>query len=260
MCICVNSALYTFATFLHNILYKNLPNPRSFIKKFSFDLFQSLSDLRIDLSAMLVSLDVVSLFTSIPLDFALDGMKRRWNFIRDKTSIPLESFIVILEFVLSFTYFSFNNNIYQQTYDTPMRSLLSHSLLLRVEVVMQDLEESCLNKLKFTFSFYYRYVDDILLAVCKKEVDFLVDIFNSYHLRLKFTVELEKDRSINFLDTTISTIVNNSLKLNWYHKSIFSERYLNFSRITHSGKRLKFYMELLTEPFYYPILTFIKII
>lgn len=70
-------------------------------------------------------------------------------------------------------------------------------------------------------------VNDILLAIPRLKIDHIINVFNSYHPRLKFTAELEVNRSINFLDTTIQ-IVNNELILNWYHKPIFSSRYLNF--------------------------------
>lgn len=68
---------------------------------------------------ILFSLDVVSLFTNIPLELALSDVKRRWEYIENQmgihTNIPLEPFIRALEFVLSSTYFTFNDVVYQQT-------------------------------------------------------------------------------------------------------------------------------------------------
>jgi len=55
-------------------------------------------------------------------------------------------------------------------------------------------------------------VDDIILAAPNDKIDLILESFNNYHERLKFTVELEKDRSLSFLDLLI-TISNNIHRL-----------------------------------------------
>jgi len=169
--------------------------------------------------------DVVSLFINIPLDLVLNGVRRRWDFIKHYTQISLEPFIRALEFVLSSTFFTFNGNTYQQTFGTPMGSPLS---LIIADLVLLDLEESCLEKLNINISVYYRYVDDILMVAPREYIDLIIQTFNSYSPRLKFTLEIEKNRSINFLDTSI-TVVDDRLICNWYQKPTFSGRYLHFS-------------------------------
>ena len=52
-------------------------------------------------------------------------------------------------------------------------------------------------------SFYFRYVDDIVLAVHKEKVERVVELFNSYHERLKFTVDFGDENDINFLDVKL---------------------------------------------------------
>jgi len=54
-----------------------------------------------------------------------------------KTKIPKDEFMLAIEFVLSSTYFIFNNRIYKQTYGTPMGSPLSPII---VDVIMRELE------------------------------------------------------------------------------------------------------------------------
>jgi len=67
------------------------------------------------------SLDVVSLFTNILLDLALEkSLAKRWIHIKPFTKIPKPEFMEMVNFVLSSTYFSFNNVIYKQTFGTPM--------------------------------------------------------------------------------------------------------------------------------------------
>jgi len=63
-------------------------------------------------TVIIISLNVVSLFTNFPLDLALDGISNRWNYIEKNTTIPKNEFITALKFVLSSTFFTFNNIIY----------------------------------------------------------------------------------------------------------------------------------------------------
>jgi len=103
------------------------------------------------------------------------------------------------------------------------------SLLLPVlaDLVMQDLETEVMKKLDFEFSFYYRYVDDILLLTPSDKIDIILNTFNNIHNRLKFTVEYEKNRSISFLDLNLS-IKNKVLYIDWHKKETCSGRYLNY--------------------------------
>lgn len=77
------------------------------------------------------------------------------------------------------------------------------------------------------FSFYYRYVDDIILTIPANNLDKILKMFNDYHERLKFTVELERNRCLNFLDLTIK-IVNNNILIDWYQKDTCSGRVLSY--------------------------------
>jgi len=101
-------------------------------------------------------------------------------------------------------------------------------LLLRIiaDVVMRDLKTYCLNKINCKLTFYYRYVDDIVLASPSDKIDLILETFNSYHERLKFTIEYEDSRSLN-LDLLL-TISDNKIYIDWNHKKTFSERFLSF--------------------------------
>ena len=94
-------------------------------------------------------------------------------------------------------------------------------------MVMDDLETKCLEKLDFKVSLYFRYVDDIIAVIPRDKVDTILNIFNGYHDRLKFTHELENNNSISFLNTKIIR-KDNTLITDWYHKPTFSGRYINY--------------------------------
>jgi hypothetical protein len=128
-----------------------------------------------------------------------------------------------VKLVLNSTFFSFNNSYYKQKFGTPMGSPLSPII---ADLVMQDLESRALKKIGVELPFYFRYVDDIVMAVPNNLIEFTLLTFNSFHPRLQFTIEIGGD-TINFLDNTIIKR-NNVLEFDWYHKPTFSGRYLNF--------------------------------
>ena len=67
------------------------------------------------------------------------------------------------------------------------------------DLVMNDLEVERLSNLNLTVLFYYRYVDDILLALPEGEVDKVLEVFNANPYQIKFTMEKEIDKTIIFL-------------------------------------------------------------
>jgi len=81
-----------------------------------------------------------------------------------------------------------------------MGSLLSPVIS---DIVLQDLEQMAISQLSIHLPFYFRYVDDILLAAPGEWLDKILNIFNSFHERLQFTLEISDNNSINFLDVTI---------------------------------------------------------
>ncbi|XP_018375985.1 PREDICTED: uncharacterized protein LOC108769469 [Trachymyrmex cornetzi] len=105
----------------------------------------------------------------------------------------------------------------------PMGSPLSPVI---ADIVLQDLERKALDTLGFYIPFYVRYVDDIAMGAPFDKTSKILEVFNSFHPRLQFTLEIGGKR-LNFLDITI--IKNNqSLEFDWYHKPTYSGRYLNF--------------------------------
>jgi len=84
------------------------------------------------------------------------------------------------------------------------------------DLILQRLESSVLNNLTDKPIFYYRYVDDIILAVSFLYLHNLLDKFNSFHHRLNFTMEMcgEGD-TMSFLDLTIIK-KDNALTFDWF--------------------------------------------
>ena len=141
----------------------------------------------------LVSFDVKSLFTSIPLDLAIESVKEALVNHSSDPPIPKEDVINLL--CLESTFFQYNGNFYQQLHGTAMGSPVS---VVVAEIVMQRLEEKALATYLDSPSFWYRYVDDTLTSLKKSEkIDFLNHL-NRQNPSIQFTMEPEKDGTIAF--------------------------------------------------------------
>jgi len=68
----------------------------------------------------------------------------------------------LIAFQLVHSRFFFNNKIYKQIFGTPLESPLSPIV---ADIVMQNFENIAIQKLPVHLTLYYRYVDDIILAV-----------------------------------------------------------------------------------------------
>ena len=59
-------------------------------------------------------------------------------------------------------------------------------------------------------------------------MQYIFDTFNQYHPRINFTMELEKDNKLNFLDIMVHRDVDGNIFTNWYRKPTYSGRVLNY--------------------------------
>jgi len=69
-------------------------------------------------------------------------------------------------------------------------------------------------------------MDEIIIA-SSESVDDILGIFNFLHTRLQFTMEVDTDGRISFLDTLL--MEEGKLIFDGYRKAIFSGRFLNFN-------------------------------
>ena len=92
----------------------------------------------------LVSFDVVSLFTKIPVDLAVKVAEERLRedaSLGQRTSLPVEDIIHLLSFCLKTTQFTYNGTYYQQVFGTAMGSPVSAVI---ANMVMEDVEQRAL--------------------------------------------------------------------------------------------------------------------
>ena len=115
----------------------------------------------------LVSFDVKSLFTSIPLQLALHCTETAIQQSTVKLPLPTEDIMDLLNLCLTSTYFQYNGKHYKQLHGTAMGSPVS---VVVAEIVMQHVEERALATCRQTIPLWLRYVDDTFTAVHKDEI------------------------------------------------------------------------------------------
>ena len=83
--------------------------------------------------------------------------------------------------------------------------------------------------------FYLTYVDNILAAFdSEQDSSHLLNVLNNRHITINFTIEkpINKFHHFSFLDVFISSINNQNLTLQAYHKSTYTGLLLNFKSFT----------------------------
>jgi hypothetical protein len=104
------------------------------------------------------------------------------------------------------------------------------------EVFLQNLEHNRICKILVENKVvtYFRYVDDILIVYDKQKTDIthVLALFNNPHPKIMFTMELEEDRKINFLDLTIQRLLA-GVYASIYRKPTASGSLIHFESCIH---------------------------
>ena len=174
----------------------------------------------------MVSFDVSSLFTNVPLEFTIDLiLEKVYKKKLVKTRLKREEMKELLEMCTKEMHFSFDGRIYQQTDGVCMGSPLGPVL---ANVFMVHLEETLAPKMIDSMPVWKRYVDDTFTAVKKGEIDDIIVKLNSFHPNIKFTHEFEAERSIAFLDVKIMRQEDGTVQTGVYRKPTNSNVYIHW--------------------------------
>ena len=94
------------------------------------------------------------------------------------SSLYKDEFLKALRLVLESTFFTFDDNIYNQKFGTPMSSPI-------IVIQLEDLECKALERFGTEIPFYFRYMDDIVTAISNHLIEKFLEVFN-FHSRLQF--------------------------------------------------------------------------
>nr|VZI28483.1 unnamed protein product [Spirometra erinaceieuropaei] len=179
---------------------------------------------RVETEEVIVSLDVVSLFTSIPPDLTIDTLDGLLRKKYDETDQRLKRvhIIELLEMCLK-TFFTFNGQVYEPKKGTLMSSPLSG---LISEAVLQRLERLVFSS--YPPKFWARYVDDTFVIIKRNDVQNFMALLNSIFPGIQFTMEEDADNRLPFLDVKVTKLADGNIKTTVYRKAANTRRILHF--------------------------------
>nr|VZI18549.1 unnamed protein product [Spirometra erinaceieuropaei] len=173
---------------------------------------------------IMVSFDVVSLFTSIPPDLARDVLRKRLEEKYNETTGPLKiQHLMQLFTFCQRTFFTFDGRTYEQIKGTPMGSPISS---LVAELVLQELEKVAFSHYKPAF--WRRYVDDTFVIIEKDKLSGFQDLLNSIFTDIQFTREDEEDEKLPYLDVLVTRTLDGELSTTVYRKATNTTQVLNY--------------------------------
>ena len=180
----------------------------------------------------LVSFDVKSLFTSIPLQLALDCTGTLLQQTADNTPLPLsnDKIMDLRKLCLESTFFQYNGRHY---HGTAMGSPVS---VVVAEIVMQHIEKRALATYDQTLHFWFRYVDDTITILQTDDIDVFHGHLNRQNSDIQFTRELEDNGKIPFLDCLVSRD-DTRLRTTVYRKPTHTDRLLDQSSYNPTSHR-----------------------
>ena len=223
-----NTTTYKLAKFIVNDLNKISSN--EYTVRDSFHFIDEVKNSNLNPNQYyLVSFDVVSLFTNVPIDETINIIIKKL-FPNDQTLIhELNSkyYREILVLISKYMYFFFNEKLYKQIDGVSMGSPIGPAF---ANIFMCHLEEkmmsTCPNNCRPII--YKRYVDDTFAAFDNKEKALaFLNYINSLHSNIKFTMDEENNSSLPFLDVNIIK-TNNCFEFAIFRKRTFTGLATNF--------------------------------
>ena len=167
----------------------------------TFEFANEIRELKIKDGDVLVSYDVSSLFTNVPLEETIQiladkAFTNNWFNETHHLNLSRSDLVDLLRASTKDQLFQFNGQLYEQTDGVAMGSPLGPLL---ANVFMGYIEETLEREGKMP-SFYKRYVDDTLTIMpdLTSATTFL-QVLNNCHPSVNFTMETEKDRLLPFL-------------------------------------------------------------
>jgi hypothetical protein len=154
---------------------------------------------------MMVSFDIKSLYTNIPVKEAIDICVTK--LFPDENSLVLglssSQYKILLNLALTDSVFLFNGDIYKQIDGLAMGNPIAPSV---ANIFMSHLEEQYLTNCPTQHKpiFYRRYLDDTFVLFYEPyHADQFLKHINECHPNIQFTMEKEHDCKLSFLDTTV---------------------------------------------------------
>ncbi|XP_054706778.1 uncharacterized protein LOC129216588 [Uloborus diversus] len=184
----IGSPTYEVSKYIAGLLKPFIGLSSSFIKD-SSDFVQKINLISLQPSDLLLSFDIVSLFTKVPVVDALQLI----------TPLFPPDITALFKNVLTTTYFQWNTKFYEQRDGVAMGNPLSPVI---ANFYMEFFEQKALASTTKKPEIWFRYVDDTFAVWSQGEEDLQLFLqhLNSILPRIQFTMEKERNNQLPFLD------------------------------------------------------------
>ena len=203
-------------------LVQNLP---SFIKDTTHFLLQVQKLGPLPDNALLVTLDVSSLYTNIPHNEGIDACRYFLNTRQDKP-LPAENICDLIRMILTMNNFSFNNEHYLQKHGTAMGTRMAPSY---ANLFMGKFEQHAIDNSSLKPFIWWRFIDDIFMIWTHGEehLKTFICYLNSIHPSIKFTHEYSNSlhQTLPFLDVQVH-LINSHIQTDLHTKPTDKQQYL----------------------------------
>ena len=226
----IDSPTYKLSKEIATILSPLAGHTSSFVKD-SADFARRVRETTFDEDDRLVSFDVVSLFTKVPIAEAIDVIADRLHLddtLEDRTTLSPETICQLMRLCLTSTYFQFKDSYYEQIEGAAMGSPLSPVV---ANLFMETLEERALATATLQPKTWLRYVDDTFV-IWPHGQQALGEFHTHQNQDIQFTMEEESEGELPFLDATVKRDGSTAIT-KVYRKPTHTDRYIHFSSHHH---------------------------
>ena len=226
----INSPTYELARMLTKVISPLAGNTSYFVKD-AAHFVQILEKEETHNDSIMVSFDVKSLFTNVPVDEALLVIRDKLEHdetMELRTPLKVESIMELLTLCLKTTYFSYGGEYYQQNDGAAMGSPISPVV---ANIYMEFLEQEALETAQTKPDIWLRYVDDTFVhwPHSRSDLDMFLDHLNSLCPSIQFTMEIEDERKLPFLDVQVTRDAESGIfRTAVYRKPTHTDRYLHY--------------------------------
>lgn len=208
-----------------DVIISSLPCKFSSYLKDTNHFLLDIDELVIPDNSVLVTLDVVSLYTNIPHSDGIKAVIQAYEELSDEKPIGSDTLATLLKLILQLNNFEFDGSHYLQVSGTSMGTRIGPNY---ASLFMSVLENDFLRNRALKPLYYKRFIDDIFLIWPHGEnelLSFIAD-FNTVHQSISFSHDYSRS-TVNFLDVTVC-ISDNKLTTRLYRKPTDRHRYLHF--------------------------------
>lgn len=220
----IDTVTERISSFVNFLIMSLPPKAPSYIMDTNHFL-REVSKLVLPAGAILVTLDVASLYTNIPHNDGIEAVMKAYKKAPPKINVKSEVLETLMRLVLEHNNFEFEGKHFLQIRGTAMGTKMAPNY---ANLFMADLESHFLSGRQLLPLFYKRYIDDIFMIWPHGESDLLNFIrdFNVIHPNIKFS-HIYSKTNINFLDVMVE-LNGDTLKTKLYRKPTDRQQYLHF--------------------------------